>query len=135
MSFIFCVLSFFIFAETTTSGQTVPFVDSKKQEMSNSISKLADEFDKKNRDLSCKKTSDCEALAMGHRTCGGPDYYLIISKKNKNAKRLRQLSSEHQRLREEYLKIYQKGMMGICSVAVAPEMACVNKKCVDPAAQ
>jgi hypothetical protein len=135
MIFVFCFLSIFIFAETTTSVPATSTVDAKKQEMANVISKLADDFDKNNRDLSCKKISDCEALAMGHRKCGGPDYYLVISKKNKKAPLLRQLSSQHQKLREEYLKIHQKGMMGICSVAVAPEIACINKKCMGRAAQ
>lgn len=135
MIFLFYILSTIVFAETTSNGLSVPFVDVKKQEMANAIAKIADDFDKKNSDLSCKKSSDCEALAMGHRKCGGPDYYLVISKKNKKAPQLRQLATKHQKMREEFLKIYQKGMMGICSVATKPNVLCTENKCAAQATE
>jgi hypothetical protein len=118
-----------LFAETTGSPSN-PAEKKEKLEMSERLTQLHTEIEKLNLDLRCLKTSDCEALAIGNRLCGGPQAYLVVSKKNKSIKTLKEKAALHTKISQEYNQKYRGDMMGICSVAVKPLMSCAKNKCV-----
>lgn len=78
-------------------------------------------------DLSCTSGSDCVALAVGSRACGGPSSFVVTSKDNANLAELETLT--HATTEKEYAFNHKYRIVSICSVAMPPELACEKKLC------
>jgi hypothetical protein len=123
------LLCAFLFAETTATPVGSPEKD-EKTEIKNQLLRLSQEIEKLNLNLRCSKKSDCDVVAVGHRLCGGPQNYIVISKKNRSVKKIQEKAAAHSKLSQEYNEKHSGGMMGICSMAIKPELSCQKNKCV-----
>ncbi len=80
-----------------------------------------------NLSLACEEPSDCTAIAMGSRACGGPTSYVVTSKANTSIEALN-LSIQLETKAESELN--QKfHIISICSVEMPPELDCKSKVC------
>ena len=79
-------------------------------------------------DLSCQSTSSCQVVAVGHRACGGPAGFEIVSKQNANYEEVQYLAQAS----EEKGQIYnqENGVISICIVTLPPKVACEKNICV-----
>ena len=78
-------------------------------------------------DAACSEQSQCKALAIGHRSCGGPSAYLAYSTLSIDENELLRLSKEHTATHREINRI--KGLMSTCEMLMPPPIACENGKC------
>ncbi len=90
----------------------------------------------------CETNDQCQAVAMGAKACGGPEFFLAWSSAVQNDKRVKaenapnipQLAQKHRAAREA--QIAAEGEMSDCKVVSDPGAQCVAKKCVlKPAAK
>lgn len=78
-------------------------------------------------DLSCKTVSDCTALPIGHRACGGPNSFIVASKLNPSLAALTQsIELVTKAERDANSKL---GLMSICSVEMPPTVGCNSGVC------
>jgi hypothetical protein len=79
--------------------------------------------------LSCAQDTDCQYLPLGHKICGGPSDYLLVSKLDPNLslieKKLNQLTDKDLDLQKMI-----KNILGTCDYLTAPETKCENQVCV-----
>lgn len=78
-------------------------------------------------DLSCQRDSDCTTVEVGARACGGPERFLISSNLNPDMDQVLGLADEITKQTREYNRNHE--VVSICSLAVAPEVACVQSQC------
>ncbi len=78
-------------------------------------------------DLTCKSVSDCEVVSLGHRACGGPASYEVLSKLNANYEETLFIAASS----EEKGRIYnqENGIISICSLVAQPAVTCVKNLC------
>ena len=94
-------------------------------DLSSGSSEIEAEIEKLTHNKSCKRDSDCSTVGIGWRSCGGPERHLIYSKKKTDAKRLKSLTEKLTQLDRNA----KKGMAGICSIEMPPQVACVKGQC------
>ena len=70
----------------------------------------------------CVSDSDCRALPIGARACGGPDRFLPYSIRATDEAGLARLAADHSRLSAELLR--EQGAMGACVMAETPTAYC-----------
>ncbi len=70
----------------------------------------------------CTSDSDCRALPIGARACGGPDRFLPYSVRATDEAALARLAADHARLSAELLR--EQGAVGACVVAETPTAYC-----------
>jgi hypothetical protein len=70
----------------------------------------------------CAADSDCRALPMGARACGGPSAYLPYSIRGTDEGPLARLSDDHRRLSEELNR--QRQAIGTCEALAEPVPYC-----------
>lgn len=70
----------------------------------------------------CTVDSDCRALPIGARACGGPDRFLPYSVRGTDEAALARLAADHTRLSADLLR--EQGSMGACVVAETPTPYC-----------
>lgn len=78
-------------------------------------------------DLSCTSDTDCTAVALGERACGGPEKYIVVSTKNSNYQSILFWSYYDQ----QHAKVFNKvaGLFSICSIQMPPAGVCMQNKC------
>jgi hypothetical protein len=76
----------------------------------------------------CNTNDDCDALAVGHRACGGPSDYLVYSKLSSDEDELKRMAASH--TAQEKLKNQKEGNMSICQMLTKPQVACKRNTCV-----
>lgn len=90
--------------------------------------KLSAQIEKLNSsNLTCRIDTDCTSLEMGRKPCGGAWKFLIASTKNPNLGEVKKKLAAYAKLDESYNKAAE--LMSDCSMAAAPEVACIEKKC------
>ncbi len=124
--FLFCIqLSF---AEVAPPGEASS-EQAQKQTLKAKIESLNTEIDQlRQEDLSCKSTKECFSIEVGKKSCGGPEFYLLLSKRNKSIRLIKDKVKEYVKLKEEY-KALSDGMFSNCMYVGPSEVACLNKKC------
>ncbi len=78
-------------------------------------------------DLSCAQDSDCSALGVGLRACGGPEAYIVTSALNPQHDQLMGVVSLLQQKAREYMA--QSNMAGICLAILPPQVHCLQNVC------
>ena len=116
-----------IFAETTQTQ--APAVDLLKQNLSENITSVQTRIEGLNKNLTCRTKNDCDVLGLGHKLCGGPETFIVVSKKNPSYNALVHEAKTHRSLRREYQTKYSQGMMGTCSMAQPPAVLCQARRC------
>ena len=81
------------------------------------------------KDLTCKTTADCQLLEIGSKSCGGPQGYLVASKKNHNFGIISQLANESVDREAKFNIKYS--IMSDCMALTVPAYGCVSKMCIE----
>lgn len=83
----------------------------------------------KSQGLACNQDNDCDALAVGAQTCGGPREYLVVTKQalTKDPSKINDLTKVIAQMDREYDQA--NGVMGICTVLEKPKTTCVSGQC------
>jgi hypothetical protein len=124
--FLFCLQ--FSFAEVAPTGEASS-EEVKKQTLEARIESLNTEIDQlRQENLSCKATIDCFFIEVGKKTCGGPEFYVVLSKRSKSIQLIKDKVKEYVKLKEEY-KALSGGMFSNCMYVGPAEVACLNNKC------
>lgn len=79
-------------------------------------------------DATCSANDQCKTIAVGHKSCGGPDTYLAWSTKDSDGKTLRGLVeayNEKQRKEDE-----RPGRVSNCMLVTDPGARCEAGRCV-----
>ena len=74
--------------------------------------------------LACETVSDCTAIAMGQRACGGPTSFVVTSQANPSMDAL--VESIQLVTKAEAEANRKFGLMSICSIEMPPALACVK---------
>ncbi|UJR33633.1 hypothetical protein I4U23_021068 [Adineta vaga] len=78
-------------------------------------------------DNKCKTSADCAAAAVGARACGGPNSYVVYSRKSSNADDIISLAKLSTELEQKYNM--ENSVMSICMMAIPPSAVCTENKC------
>jgi hypothetical protein len=78
--------------------------------------------------ISCTQDADCQYLPLGHKICGGPSDYLLVSKLDLN---LTLIEKKLSHLTDKDLETQKliKNISGTCDFLTAPEAKCENQVC------
>lgn len=79
------------------------------------------------QDLSCSGVSDCVAVSLGMKACGGPQMYLVSSINNRNAAQIKNLIATYTQNQIAYDK--QNGAVSTCELTEPPSPLCVASAC------
>ena len=119
------ILTFVLFVSVTSAFSQSTTQQKKDQAAIDAVIKAAKVVSA--ADLSCRTASDCTAVAIGSRACGGPSSYMISSKNNDNAELVTLLASKSGELEEAFNLKYQ--IFSICVLTMPPMPNCLAKKC------
>lgn len=106
---------------------------SGKEDKADSVRALQDEIEltkQKIEDtigLRCTQNSECAVMPVGDRACGGPRDYLIYSAGDTNVTELSRLAALSTSLEDAFNRTAE--IVGICSIAMPPDVACVANVC------
>lgn len=81
------------------------------------------------QDRSCSDSSECAAIALGSKPCGGPWRYLVYSRSTVDEAELRALVENLAEYEAQYNQEYRR--VSDCEVAPSADPACVNGVCID----
>lgn len=93
------------------------------------LDEIMTEITELNENLSCSKAADCDALPTGNALCGGPGFFIVVSKKNKKLEDVRKKIDVYTDAQMKYQEQHQKGMAGICAMMTKPAVKCLGKRC------
>jgi len=80
--------------------------------------------------LKCEAASDCVAIPMGDRACGGPNYYTFTSKLNPSLTAVMETAALVTKAEKEMNTNFS--LFSICSVERPPDLTCVENTCGQP---
>ena len=95
--------------------------------ISQQIQRLAAEISKLTAKKACTRTSDCGVLGFGYKACGGPESYLVYSKRSTNETTLKSRVQQHAALQKQYAQ--QQGLASTCDAPVQPSPLCSRSVC------
>lgn len=78
-------------------------------------------------DLSCTKTSECAAVALGSMACGGPADFTLASLRNANIEEIAYLAERTSIKESEYNRKYN--IRSTCEILLAPKVVCSYQTC------
>lgn len=78
-------------------------------------------------DLSCSLDSDCKALPVGLRACGGPTEFIVGSILNARHSEVLAISELHRQKTKELLQA--TNAVSTCIMLLAPAVHCVQNTC------
>jgi len=79
-------------------------------------------------DANCTADSQCHALAIGSKACGGPESYVAYSAAVSDAVKLQQLGEAYAAERRRYNEANRT--ISNCMMLVEPAVGCRNQRCV-----
>ncbi|KZN40274.1 hypothetical protein N474_08600 [Pseudoalteromonas luteoviolacea CPMOR-2] len=80
------------------------------------------------KDKSCDSSSQCQAIPVGSRACGGPSSYLLFSTKTADLEKVYKLAKKLTDSEAQYNA--KHGMISICEHLRQPATQCVENTCV-----
>lgn len=78
-------------------------------------------------EAACSQDSQCGAVAIGHKPCGGPSGYLAYSTHNTDVTRLNELVVQHRAINRELNQM--TGAISDCSMQMEPKAFCADGNC------
>lgn len=78
-------------------------------------------------DAACQDSSQCRAIAYGHKACGGPAGYLVYSTMHTDEAALKSAVEQYTRAARA---AERPGMVSTCEMLLEPAVACQAKRCV-----
>lgn len=118
MKNIYIALTLLLFLPQITVGSSI----GEREALEKSVEAL-------NSNRSCKNSKDCLAIPMGHRACGGPESFVIASKKNADLKKLENAVMQITQMDLDDQKNSSNDSASICSIEEAPNLVCLNRIC------
>ncbi|MCW5634226.1 MAG: hypothetical protein KIT17_12910 [Rubrivivax sp.] len=91
--------------------------------MGDATGALRDEILRKIGDAACRDDSQCRALPLGSKPCGGPEGYLAWSTLDTGARELEALATRYREAR--VARNRQLGLVSDCAVVPEPAVRCV----------
>lgn len=79
-------------------------------------------------DAACDGPQQCHTIAVGAKSCGGPEAYLAWSSKRSDASRLASLAARHAAARK--IENERGGMQSDCTLVLDPGASCVRGRCM-----
>jgi hypothetical protein len=76
----------------------------------------------------CDSAAQCRTLAVGHKSCGGPESYIAYSTKSGDSARLVQLGEQYAAARKAENE--RSGMASNCMMVMDPGATCAANRCV-----
>lgn len=76
----------------------------------------------------CDAPSQCKTIAVGHKSCGGPESYAAWSSKSTDAAKLSRLAAEYTAARKAENE--NSGMVSNCMMVQDPGATCSAQRCV-----
>ncbi|MBL7542535.1 MAG: hypothetical protein JNL11_01905 [Bdellovibrionaceae bacterium] len=98
-----------------------------KADLKENIVVIEKKIEKLNMDLGCVTDQNCVALPYGHKPCGGPRHYLVVSKNNQNFKEISGLTERLEILERRAAE--SSGLVSTCDMAIEPSVYCSQSKC------
>ncbi|MDW5416791.1 hypothetical protein R6242_09455 [Iodobacter sp. CM08] len=77
---------------------------------------------------SCEQDTQCRVLALGLKSCGGPEFYWPWSVAEGKADKIAFLAKKYNDERAEQIK--SSGELSDCSLVSRPAVVCSKKQCV-----
>ena len=99
-----------------------------QQQMQNQITEMDQQIRSMVGMAYAEDAKQCRLAEVGHRPCGGPDYYLGYSTSTVDAEVLAKLINEHRQLQQAYQQEF--GIMGTCEVIPRPVVTLQGGRCV-----
>ncbi|MEJ6476518.1 hypothetical protein [Pseudoalteromonas piscicida] len=116
-------------APTSEQATSLPIQNKDGQKLEyTDIKTLKQSLEKLVSDKHCDDSSQCKAIAVGHRACGGPSSYIVYSTQSVDEAHVAELADKITGLERAYNM--QNQMMSICEHLVEPATQCVENKCV-----
>jgi uncharacterized low-complexity protein len=109
------------------AGCGAPLV-AEPQDLVAQVAQLEREMQRTIGQASCSSDSDCNAVPVGHKPCGGPARYLVFASQATDVARLQALAARH-RDASRALNVARQARSD-CAIVPAPEVACVDRRCV-----
>lgn len=119
--FIGLVVAVVSFAQVSSGAPDVKKLKAERDKMATDIEAASASH------LTCRADSDCLSLEIGRKPCGGAWKFVVTSKSNPKLGELKKKVAALSKADEAYNKAAE--LMSDCSMAMAPEVACVAKKC------
>ncbi|MGZ8288392.1 MAG: hypothetical protein ACXW2U_03170 [Telluria sp.] len=79
-------------------------------------------------DASCDTPAQCKTIAVGHKSCGGPESYAAWSSKNSDGAKLSKLAADYAAQRKAENE--RSGMVSNCMMVQDPGATCSAQRCV-----
>lgn len=108
-------------AQPPVQDKLAPYKNMESRTLSQVIESLI------TKDLRCNQSSDCVAVALGERACGGPEKYVVASQLNSDIDLIDELASLLAQKDHEFNA--QSGMASICVAEMRPAVSCVARTC------
>ena len=117
---------------TTACAQPVHGMDETLQskelnEIASEIAVLRSRISEQIGDPVADDASECGILPLGAKACGGPDGYIVFSRRVTDTRRLEPLLKREAELSRRSLEI--RGEFGVCVVAQKPDPMVVDGRC------
>lgn len=78
-------------------------------------------------DAACDGPQQCRSIAVGHKSCGGPEAYLAWSTKRSAEAKLKALAAAHAAARSDENR--RSGMVSDCRLITDPGSSCTAGRC------
>jgi hypothetical protein len=79
-------------------------------------------------DAACDSASQCRTMAVGHKSCGGPESYVAYSTKAGNSASLLEMGAQYAAARKA--ENQDSGMVSNCMLVTDPGATCAANRCV-----
>lgn len=79
-------------------------------------------------DKSCVEDQQCRVLAVGSRSCGGPEQFLAYSVTQTDSKLLAITNDRYRKMKQEQQQ--RLGQLSTCQVLTEPVAQCLQQQCV-----
>lgn len=75
----------------------------------------------------CDSTAQCRTIAVGHKSCGGPERYIAYSSTEGDGARIAELAARHASQRQA--EAASDGRVSNCQFVTDPGARCVAQRC------
>ncbi len=114
--------------DASSEGPGAPAPDAPGQaRATDELARLRAELARLTADVSCRSDSECASVALGSKSCGGPEEYRVYSRPRVDETELRRLAEEYTTLDRQLDE--RDGIVSDCAFVVEPVTACRDGRC------
>lgn len=79
------------------------------------------------QDKSCTTNADCMTVGIGHKACGGPEEFLVYSRKQTDIANVSRYVAAYNKQKKRQVR--EQGLISTCVVTPRPDVTCDNQVC------